>query len=130
MRLSEGVRVMCIDNMNQDGILLIEAGDSLILNLNDSPLSGETRFIRRIFGRHAREKTYLLALCAIDADMFNFVDVSGKSLAGPSDERKRGMIWRTARIAETLGVGSFCVSSSQHIYVRADSIWANPYRVT
>jgi hypothetical protein len=40
------------------------------------------------------------------------------------------MIWRTARIAHILGVGSFCVSSSQHIYVRSDSIWANPYRIS
>jgi hypothetical protein len=128
--LTPTVRVMCIDNMNQDGVLVIEAGDSLLVNLNDSPLCGETKFIRRIVGQHAREKTYLLALCAIDADMFNFVDADGKSLAGPPDERKRGMIWRTARIAETLGVGSFCVSSSQHIYIRSDSIWANPYRVT
>ena len=129
MRLSDGVRVMCIDNMNQDGILLIEAGDSLIVNLNDSPLCGEGRFIRSIVRRFARARTYLLALCAIDADMFNFVDADGTSLAGQPDERKRGMIWRTARIAEGLGVGNFCVSSSQHIYVRADSVWANPYRI-
>lgn len=129
-RLSPGVRVMCLDNMNQDGILLIEAGDSLLVNLNDSPLSGEASFIRKCIKRYQREKTYLLALCAIDADMFNFVDEDGNSLAGPPDERKRGMVWRTGRIAETLGVGSFCVSSSQHIYVRSDSIWANPYRVT
>jgi len=128
--LSHGVRVMCIDNLNQDGILLIEAGDSLLVNLNDSPLCGETGFIRNIVRRHRREKTYLMALCAIDADMCNFVDETGKSLAGPPDERKRGMIWRTARIAESLGVGSFCVSSSQHIYIRSDSVWANPYRVT
>ncbi len=128
--LSSGVRVMCIDNMNQDGILLIQAGDSLLVNLNDSPLCGETSFIRNLVRQHDRSRTYMLALCAIDADMFNFVDAQGKSLAGPPDERKRGMIWRTARIAESLGVGSFCVSSSQHIYVRSDSVWANPYRVT
>lgn len=76
MRLSDGIRVMCIDNMNQDGVLLIEAGDSLIVNLNDSPLCGEARFIRRLVGRYDRAKTYMLALCAIDADMFNFVDAS------------------------------------------------------
>jgi hypothetical protein len=130
MRLSDSVRVMCMDNLNQDAILLIEAGDSLIVNLNDSPLCGETGFIRRLVRQYDRRKTYMLALCAIDADMFNFVDDTGNSLAGPPDERKRGMIWRTARIAETLGVGSFCVSSSQHIYVRSDSVWANPYRIT
>ncbi len=129
-QLSPTVRVMCIDNMNQDGVLIIQAGDSLIVDLNDSPLCGEGRFIRDLVKAHKKENTYLLALCAIDADMFNFVDERGQSLAGPPDERKRGMIWRTARIAEDLGVGSFCVSSSQHIYVRADSVWANPYRVT
>jgi hypothetical protein len=127
--LSPGVRVMCIDNMNQDGILLIEAGDSLLVDLNDSPLCGEGRFVRSLVRRYKRSKSYLLALCAIDADMFNFVDERGNSLAGPPDERKRGTIWRTARIAKGLGVGSFCASSSQHIYVRSDSIWANPYRI-
>lgn len=128
--LSPGVRVMCIDNINQDGVLLIEAGDSLLVDLNDSPLCGEGGFIRKLVRNYQKDKTYLLALCAIDADMFNFVDGTGNSLAGPPDERKRGMIWRTGRIASTLGVGSFCVSSSQHIYVRSDSIWANPYRIT
>ncbi len=114
----------------QDGVLLIEAGDSLLVDLNDSPLCGEGGFIRKLVRNYQKDKTYLLALCAIDADMFNLVDGTGNSLAGPPDERKRGMIWRTGRIASTLGVGSFCVSSSQHIYVRSDSIWANPYRIT
>ena len=50
--LSHGIRVMCIDNLNQDGILLIEAGDGLLVNLNDSPLCGETGFIRNIV-RHS-----------------------------------------------------------------------------
>ena len=75
------------------------------------------------------EKTYLLALSAIDADMFNFVDASGSSLAGPPGERKCGMIWRAVSLAENPGIGAFCVSSSQHMYIRADSVWANPYRI-
>ena len=32
---------MCLDNENQDGILIVEAGDSLVVDLNDSPLCGE-----------------------------------------------------------------------------------------
>ncbi len=35
-----------------------------------------------------------------------------------------------ARNADRLGVKNFCCSSSQHIYVRPDSIWANDYRIT
>jgi Beta-lactamase superfamily domain len=129
IRLSDSVRVMTIDNENQDAILLIEAGDSLIVNMNDSPFCGEFTFIRSLVRRYGR-KTYVAALCAIDADMLNIVDAAGKRVIGPPDERKPGMIWRTARIVEQLGAANFLCSSSQHIYVRADSVWANPYRIT
>ena len=61
--------------------------------------------------------------------MFNFVNAAGASLVGPPEERKPGAIWTVARTAAQLGVGNFCCSSSQHIYVRADSIWANPHRI-
>ena len=128
--LSPRVRVLCMDNMNQDAVLVIEADGALIVNLNDSPLCGEFRFLHRLIRRYPRERTYLLALCSVDADMFNFVDADGRSLVGPPEERKPGAIWALARMADRLGVGTFCCSSSQHIYVRADSIWANPYRIT
>jgi hypothetical protein len=128
-RLTPDVRVMCIDNVNQDAILVIEANGSLIIDLNDSPLCGEFNFLRRLIRRYPRERTYLLALCSVDADMFNFVDEAGRPLVGPPDERKPAAIWRVARTAAQLGAGSFCCSSSQHIYVRLDSVWANPHRI-
>ncbi len=124
--LSPGVRVMCMDNPNQDGILLIQAGASLIVNLHDLPWSGESGVIRR---RFPRDKTYLFTLCAIDANMFDFVDASGSSLAGPPGERKCRMIWRTASLAENPGIAALCVSSSPQIYIRADSVGANPHRI-
>ncbi len=127
--LSPTVRVLCMDNINQDAILVIEAGDSLVINLNDSPLCGELGFLQRLVRAHKPGRAYLLALCSIDADMFNFVDAAGGSLAGPPEERKPGAIWNVARTARRLGVGTFCCSSSQHIYARSDSIWANPYRI-
>jgi len=127
--LTPEIRVMCIDNINQDAILVVEADGSLIIDLNDSPLCGEFNFLRRLVRNYPREKTYLLALCSVDADMFNFVGESGESLVGPAEERKPGAIWTVARTAAQLGVGSFCCSSSQHIYVRADSVWANPHRI-
>jgi len=128
--IAPGIRVLCLDNMNQDAVLAIEADGSLVIDLNDSPLCGEERFLRKLIGAYPRDRTYLLALCSVDADMFNFVDATGASLAGPPDERKPGAVWHIARIADRLGVGTFCCSSSQHIYVRSDSVWANPYRIT
>ncbi len=127
--LTPSIRVMCIDNINQDAILIVEADGSLVIDLNDSPLCGEFSFLHRLIRGYPREKTYLLALCSVDADMFNFVDQAGESLVGPPEERKPGAIWTVARTAAQLGVGNFCCSSSQHIYVRADSIWANPHRI-
>ncbi|HLI20655.1 MAG TPA: hypothetical protein VKV32_06035 [Stellaceae bacterium] len=129
-QISPQVRAMCLDNENQDGILIVEAGDSLVVDLNDSPLCGEARFIKKLIGRYDRAKTYVASLCAIDADMINLIDAQGRRTIEPPEQRKKGMIWATARKIDRLGAGNFVSSASQHIYVRADSVWANPYRVT
>jgi hypothetical protein len=128
--VSPTLKVMCLDNINQDAILIAQLGDALLINQNDSPLAGEIKFLRGLVKAHPNDKTYLAALCSVDADMFNFVDAEGRSLAGPPDERKPGAIWNVARNADRLGVKNFCCSSSQHIYVRPDSVWANDYRIT
>ncbi len=130
LRLSPEVEVLCIDNINQDGVLVIRAGGALLVNINDSPIDGEIRFLRGLVRSHPNDNTYLFAPCAFDADMFNFVDPQGHSIVGASEERKPGGVWSVAQKAAQLGVRYFCCSSSQHIYVRADTIWANPYRVT
>jgi hypothetical protein len=130
VRLSDNIEVLCLDNLNQDGILVIRAGDFLLVNLNDSPLCGEGGFLRRLSKSFPKENVFVFALCSIDADMFNFVDDNGRSLAPPAMERKPRMIAAVARRAERLGAGNFCCSSSQHVYARADSVWANPYRIT
>ena len=128
-RLSPGIRVLCMDNENQDAILLIEAGDNLVVDLNDSPLCGDRRFIRDIVSRYDKRRTYAAALCSNDADMFNLVDANGQRTIDPPSRRKPGMVWALARIVELLGVGAYVSSASQHIYVRRDAVWADPYRV-
>ncbi len=128
-QLSPGIRAMCLDNENQDAILIIEAGDSLIVDLNDSPLCGEERFIRDLVRRYDKTRTYAAALCSNDADMFNLVDSAGRRTIDAPEQRKPGMVWALARIVESLGVGHYVSSASQHIYVRTDALWANPYRV-
>jgi Beta-lactamase superfamily domain len=128
-RLSPSIRVLCLDNENQDAILLIEAGDSLVVNLNDSPLCGDFRFIRRVVKRFDRKRIYVAALCSNDADMFNLFDAAGRPLVDPPQQRKPGMVWQLARIVDRLGAGNYVSSASQHIYVRRDSVWANPHRV-
>ncbi len=128
-RLTPTLRVMCLENMNQDAMLIIEAGDTLIIDKNDAPPFGEERFLRKLVSEY--RKSYLLALCAIDTDMFNFIDEKGRSLVPPAAETsKEGMILSTSDFCTYLKVKYFCCFSSQHLYVRGDSKWANPYRVT
>lgn len=129
-QVSPTVKVMCLDNINQDAVLIAQLGDALVINLNDSPIAGEESFLHNLVKKHPNDKTYLAALCSIDADMFNFVDANGRSVVGPPDERKPGAVWNVSRTADRMGVKNFCCSSSQHIYVRPDSIWANDYRIT
>src|SRR5262249_49520445 len=126
--LAPGLRVMCLDNENLDAILVIEAGDALIINKNDSPFCGEDRFFPNLFKRY--QKTFLLSLCAFDPDMLNTYDAAMRPPMGPPQERKPGTVWSLSRLCDRLGVRYFCCSSSQHAYVRPDSAWANPYRIS
>jgi hypothetical protein len=126
--LADGLRVLCVANENMDAILAIDAGGVLLLDKNDSPFCGEDSFFRNLVRGHAR--SYLLALCAYDADMINTYDAGMRRLIGPPAERKPGTVWGVARAAEYLGVSAYCVSSSQHVYTRPDSAWANDYRIT
>ena len=126
--LSDGLRVLCVANENMDAILAIDAGGTLLLNKNDSPFCGEDRFFRRLVRQF--EKSYLFALCAFDADMINIFDLNMRPLIDLPEERKPGTVWATARVAEYLGVQNYCCSSSQHVYARPDSAWANRFRIT
>jgi len=129
-RLHPQLEILCLDNENQDAILIARFGDALVINLNDSPYFGEYGFIRRLVRRHRNERVFVLQLCSIDADMKNIVDANGERIIEAPELLKPGAIWEVARGAARLGADYFCCSSSQHLYVRADSIWANPYRIT
>ena len=78
LQISPTVKIMCLDNINQDAVLIAKIGDALLINLNDSPIAGEEAFLRNLVKKHPNAKTYLAALCSIDADMFNFVDSNGQ----------------------------------------------------
>jgi hypothetical protein len=129
-RLHPGLEVLCIDNENQDAILIARFGDALVINLNDSPSFGEEGFIAGLVKAHPNDQVFALALCSIDADMLNFVDAEGRRVVEGPEVRKPGAIWSLARRVEQMGARFYCCSSSQHVYVRADTVWANPYRIT
>ncbi|MEQ1890432.1 MAG: hypothetical protein ABL951_14825 [Alphaproteobacteria bacterium] len=124
---TDKVRICCLDNINQDAILAIDTPDGIIINKNDSPLCGELGFLRNLIKKHPRNRAYLTALYSGGADMMNIVDASGQRIIAPPQDFEIGKAMKIAREAERLGVGSFCCSSAQHVYARADTLWANEY---
>ena len=77
-RLHPELEILCLDNENQDAILIARFGEALVINLNDSPFYGERPFLRKLVRNHPNDKVYVLQLCSIDADMRNFVDELGQ----------------------------------------------------
>lgn len=126
--LEPGLRAICVANENMDAIIAFDVEGVLLVNKNDLPFCGEDQFFRRLVRRY--QKSYLFALCAFDADMINIFDENMQTLLEPPGERKPGCVWAVARTARYLGVKTFCCSSSQHVYARPDTAWANDYRLT
>jgi hypothetical protein len=88
VRLHPELEVLCIDNENQDAILVARFGNALIVNLNDSPFFGERRFLRNMVKHHPNDRVFVLQLCSIDADMRNFVDETGQRTIPAPEELK------------------------------------------
>lgn len=130
VQLTDDLHVSCLDNINQDAILVIRFGDALLLNLNDSPFCGEFNFLRRLVQKHPHHKTFAFRLCAISADMLNIVDAQGERIIAAAEDYRSGAVRACAELMADLGVRHFCFSSSQHIFVRPDSKWANDYEIT
>ncbi|WP_447987268.1 MBL fold metallo-hydrolase [Nitrospira sp. Nam74] len=123
--LSQRIHVMCIADCNQDGLLVIDIGGVLILNLNDGEGYGWRSFLKSITRNYSR--SVLLKLFGYgDADMNNFVDENGSRLKPAAAER-----WPLGKSiqchAEQLGVTDVVPFSSFHKYQRSDSAWLNQY---
>ncbi len=126
--LSPRLRIMCVPDLNQDAVLLIELNGRLLVNLNDAADHGWDRFVRSVIRQY--EGSFLFALSGYgDADMINFFDEDGTRITPIAAERYP--VGRTiARQAEHFGVKYFVPFSSMHKYQRADSIWASEYTTT
>ena len=129
VRISDRVRVLCIADEGQDGILLIDVGGELVVNLNDAQDRGWGSLVKRVI--RAFPRSFLLRLSGYgDADMINFVDDDGNRVPTvPQLRRESGFQVGAdvARMTETFGATHFVPFSSFHRYQRTDSVWANEW---
>ena len=123
--LSPRLHILCIATYNQDGILLVDIGGTLIVNLNDGTPLGWASFVKGIIRKY--KQSFLLRLFGYgDADMINFVDENGRCLEPPAI--KSFPVGRDIQLyAEGCGIRNVIPFSSMHKYYRSDSAWANEY---
>jgi hypothetical protein len=118
--LSPNIRVLSLSDYNQDGVLLLQIGKTLVINLNDGSARGWKRFIRQI--ARTFDDTYILALkCYGDADMINLYDENGKFIL-PRAAAKRPLGPEYTRLLRDYGVRNTLPFSCFHRYQRSDSI--------
>jgi hypothetical protein len=123
--LSPRVRILCIADYNQDAILLVDLGGTLIENLNDAVERGWGSFVKRAI--KAFPESFLVKLFGFgDADMINFFDESGSRIE-PAAARRYPVGKAVQCYAESAGVKYVIPFSSLHKYQRTDSVWANRY---
>ena len=125
--VSPRIRVLCIADYNQDAVLLVDLGGTLIVNKNDAIDHGWAGFVRKL--TRGYKTSFLLSLSGYgDADMLNFFDEDGRRVTPPL---KQGTPpgWAIARMTEFFGAKFFVPFSSMHKYQRRDSVWANEYVV-
>ena len=78
--LSGRVRALCISDLNQDAILLVDINGRLVFNRNDASDHGWESFVRKIVKRY--DVSFLLALSSRfgDADMINYFEEGGRRI--------------------------------------------------
>jgi len=126
--LSGRVRALCISDLNQDAVLLLDINGRLVFDRNDASDHGWESYVRGIIKQY--DVSFLLALSSRfgDADMINYFDESGRRI--PARENVPALGARNAHRTETIGARYFVPFSSMHVYQREDSIWANQYQTS
>lgn len=123
--VSDRIKILSIADYNQDSILIVDIGGHLILNFNDANDNGWGRFVKRLIRNYP--VTFHLQLLSNDADMINIWREDGTFVGAKLPPRNVGP--GVGRLTSEWGTRYFIPFSSLHVYQRADSIWANKYRI-
>ncbi len=129
IQLSPRIKVLSISDYFQDGILLIDMGQVLVMNINDAGTRGHTKFIRQV-GSRFKSRVLLKTFGYGDIDMMNFFTPDGNRITpGPQQAAKDrgGLGHQLAFWGKVYNATDIVPFSSFHEYQRSDSIWASAF---
>lgn len=125
-QLSDRIRVLCLADYNQDGILLIDINGRLVVDFNDTSERGWGHFVRKVIQEF--QVSFLLRLSGYgDADMINIFDEGGERLLPVRAAQRLPVGKEVSVMMRDLRATYFIPFSSMHRYQRSDSAWANEH---
>ncbi len=128
-QLSDRIRVLCMADYNQDGVLLIDINGRLLVDMNDANWShGWLKSIRKVVKQY--DQSFLLRQIGHgDADMINIRNEDGDLVLSRSLIEKQPLDDRMLWLTELFGTKAFIPFSCLHRYQREDSVWANEHLI-
>ncbi|MDF2096976.1 MBL fold metallo-hydrolase [Aquibaculum arenosum] len=125
LRLAPDLQVLSIALWNNDSILLLDTPEALIVNLNDA--KPDDRSLRRLGAlRAALGKRCVLLRSYSPASPMNSYWQNGKRVERGG---KRGYVRAAAKACRLIGADDFVPFASQVVFRRADTDWANDFKV-
>lgn len=123
--LSDSVQIASIPVPIDDSILILDTPNAYIANLNDSvPRIGLLRFIRREMFKE--DKPLIMLKSYSPASIATSIYREGRHT---QMKTKKDYANTASRLAEALGAAYFVPFASQAFFNRADSKWANDFKV-
>lgn len=125
--LDQDIYILTVGDINQDSVLLIKAGDTLVANINDAYPRYFKKKIREVILASQCKKRFLLKLFGFgDANLINFYD-DEMNFIEPGISRERNLRESMVTYARSIGCNYAVPFSSFHVYQRSDTCWANQY---
>lgn len=123
--LGRGVQIMSLPVLTNDSVLVIDTPKAILVNQND--VKPGQRFIRKL-GQLTKSsgKRVILLRSHSPAGPAHSYFRDGARIEAATD---RGYVLAASRHAAALGADDFVPFASQAVFRRADSQWANDYRV-
>lgn len=124
-RIADTVQIMSLPVLTNDSVLLIDTPKALLVNQND--VKPGARFMKKLgeLTRASGKRVILLRSHSPAGPAHSFFR-NGERVQAVTD---RNYVLAAARHATALGADDFVPFASQAVFRRADSAWANDYRV-
>jgi UDP-MurNAc hydroxylase len=125
--LRPDVHLLSLPLFNDDSVLVLDAPEAVIVDLNDAKPSGLLlRALRRFLDQHGRGRRRVVLSSYSSASIVNSIHRAGERI---SLLTKEGFVRKVSDCCRALAADHWMPFASQAVFQREDSRWANEFSV-